>query len=611
MIQNYLFIASTGKNDLKFLITENGENKLAEIMAGKKHDPYVGLRLIHEKLLNNDIPHIFQNLPDIQTKKEKIYFKQSDDGTTLNPKLGDNQQVQKTNDDKYILCAAKLQGLITSLKNKITNNEIRIIGALFVGTERRNQAMEPIASHRLLAKHFAEQLNMNYVGELPEDVTIAPSDCPVYWLNQLKDLPDRDGNHYDGLGLDYPVKRIVAKRIDDSIHQFVNYFANTSPEIIVSDTGGMNDLKDLLSASIHFRAYSDVLESPQTEKNDTFDTRALDRLISEKHLITRRQSLQIKTLVKHRILEGDIYGAWSTCVHIHDEEQLVKHDTWSHAVQAVKNYFSGEYNFKTTRFPNGNNYTELSRTLSELTKGETLEEQIQRLLTRTLFTIESNLQSSRPEEMQIKNALVSCATLSDQLFRACIFLYLEKNRSNFPNLKPNLQFSNDEVLTVNHTNNNDKHFTNKKINPFYGKNEWRGTLKNDVQLSLCIHYQNRMSCGKNNKHPAEQWKLQEWRNSIAHGRNINETDLKHILNKACQTTSCINQTDMPDTVDPLWNSDLTKAKPPTLGSCFLNQHYVHLIEKSLGYDINSTQQKYQKLQNNLLAIINSSIYIAE
>ncbi len=81
--------------------------------------------------------------------------------------------------------------------------------------------------------------------------------------------------------------------------------------------------------------------------------------------------------------------------------------------------------------------------------------------------------------------------------------------------------------------------------------------------------------------------------------------MQSILKSACETTKKQKN---------LWNIDLVDfcmngKSSVACGSNFLDQHYVEQIEKSLEYEVGSTKEKYCKLQNLLLAVIQSAIYI--
>jgi len=636
MIQKYVLIASTGKNDIKFWlkgIHEKFGEKLAVAQIQDKVsykctdlENTLSIRNIHQYLLDDKIKYSFSSNPEaalgVDYKTDILFEKNLKPHTYAEDNYQEDSLKPIQKDDKYLLYAAKLDQLIQTLKIQASQRNIQISGALFIGTARPKEQGEPIASHRLLAKHFAEQLSLNFAGELPEEQTgQSVATCPVYWVNQLKDLPDEQGNFYDGEGSDYPVKRIVAKRIDDSIKQFLANF-ESDIEVILSHTGGMHDLKDVLTASVFFRAPAGVLEIPMTEKNTRFGEAEFKKLIEEKHLISRRQSLQIKTLIQSRIKEGDIAGAWSACAHIHDDANLATHDIWTHAVKAVNSYYnSSEAKISDTilrRCPDDIKQLidKLNEQLSELTQDETHLQQAQTTLTRTMFAIEASLQATKKQEVQVKQALTLCATLSDQLLRACVFKYLQEANHSYQ-LNTPLDYASDIVLGQKAPEGDKKFDKNnrKKLNIFYGREAWKNQLKQDNKLSVCIDYQNRMSCGKNTKHPSSYWKLQEWRNSIAHGRSVNETNQQEILATASSPVQCElnNQT---INVKPLWNPNLlgfyqNNADAIATGDNFLNHYYVQQIEEKLGYGTGSTKKKYTQLQQTLLAIVQSPIYIPE
>lgn len=635
-IPNYVLIASTGKQDIKFWLhgtdKKHGKKRIAaEIQDSKSmkcesFDNTLTIRDIHSKFLNGEILYEFNKKPLIEEiQNDRISF---DADILFNRNLTPTLQVSNNYKadiqvviikNKYQLYAAKLQGLISTLKELQNKNKIKVIGGLFLGTDRNGNQGEPISSHILLAKYFAKEFSLDNAKEFD---SLNLNNTNVFWLNQMKDIANlsKYNQRYEGEGIDYPVKRVIAKRIDDTVHKFIEHFSVNKANVILSHTGGMADLKSLLSASVRFRENKRVLESHQTEKIDTFDTSAFKRLIKDQLLVSRQQSLQIKTLVKNRILEGDIAGAWSACAHIHDETQPVKHDIWTYAVQAVKNYFAGDNSFNLDVAASVNNkipdtikdqFQKLNQHLKTLTTddGDDFEKQSQSALTRTLFHIESALQARKMQERDIINAAIHSTSLNDQLLRTCIYHYLNTHRNEFAHLKDFLQFDNDSVLKQSWNDNSDKRFkttrngtTTTKLSGYNGRFAWMRTLRSDRILNIPNIYSKRLTYPNRSPNNPEDKSLSQWRNTIAHGLGMESSDLEQILIIATLASG---------EMQPIWNPDLQGKTNLSTGTCILNQHYTQQIEESLGYGIGSTRKKYITLQKLLLDIINSPIYLAD
>jgi hypothetical protein len=293
---------------------------------------------------------------------------------------------------------------------------------------------------------------------------------------------------------------------------------------------------------------------------------------------------------------------------------------WTYAIEAVKNYYAGDNSFSLDeiipRTPDNitNKFKKLHQALQELTTTaeDDFKKQSQSALTRTLFHIESALQASNPNEINIIQATIHSSSLNDQLLRTCIYHYLNKYRDDFVHLKSTIKFDNDEVLTQVWCDPQDRRFkttssrnTTKKIDAFGGRHSWRTTLKQDPDLKIANTY-NKQMIYPNNQNTKS---LSQWRNTIAHGLGMQSTDQQQIV-KIATASPTNNQDDYPI---PIWNPELLNSQesqlPLATGTCILNQHYTHKIEEHLGYPIGSTQQKYTELQKLLLEIIQSSIYL--
>ena len=609
-MKNYVLIASVGRSDIKFVLTDKNEKNefyLAEI--ADRCDCCLSIRKVHEALRDNEIKHHFckETLNKIKNNREKIRFCQQND--EIQAKVDSDFSLKKTQKDEICIYAAKLQGLIETLQKLQNDQKIQIKAALFLGTERKKQSGEPAASHILLARHFADTLGFEAAADLND--TNINQNTNVFWANQTLELNQDDwqGNtKYEGTGIDYPVRRIIARRIDLIIQDFLNRFETDKPQILLSDTGGISDLKALLSASVKFRARNTVYEIPQTELSEKFDIDAFNELVNQPQYISRQQSLQIKHLVESRIQNGDFSGAWAACTHIHTECNKQNHDIWTYAVEAVRNYFLGDNSFNLSEIikkmpeearETKKHFTELSEQLDKLTanKNDTHKKQAEATLTHIMFQVEAALQAQTKEEIDIINATIQTSALNDQLLRSCIFYYLNKNKSQFKNLINKLNYYDDLVLTKDWHDNKDKRFDRKKIKPFYGRDAWRNSLKTDNQLNIVNNYFERLTLPKKS--------LQKKRNAIAHSLGMNRDDLEKILDIATLSQDTFS----------LWNPGLMAlwqnhtSSPIAPGENFLNQHYVKEIETALGFE--NTQQKYTQLQTTLLAIIRDTIYIPD
>jgi len=609
-VKNYILIASVGRSDIKFILEQqdNNEKQLAEIFSDKGA---LTLRQVHQALLDNVLPFVFES-ENIKAARirEKIRFA----ADPIQARVDEGKIALQDDHGNYLLYAAKLNGLIGFLKQQAQGGKIVIKGGLFVGTSRPAERNEPIASHVLLAQYFARQLSLNYGGELPDKLTLI--DCPVYYLNQLKDL-DEKNRFYDGKGLDYPVKRIVARRIDNAIARFVNHFS-VNTEVILSDTGGMADLKNVLSASVYFRAQGDVLEFPQTEMTDRFDQKTFDQFSRQKHQISRQQSLQVKTRVKQRILEGDFSGAWAACAHLLPEnlEKLEQDESWILGVYWVSHYFNGQNSFAqynkqldkvSTKNPVKESLSALLQQLKQLTCSEILDQQIQSTLTLTVMKIEAKLQATKQEERDIIGAMRDCSTLSDQLLRASVYHYL--NTHHNPGKTTQLKYHNDQIpdniigSLKDSLGENEKlkqfiHSpTSKKIIQLRNSKAWRDKLKMRDEYSDYYEFNKRIRAKLDTKKS-----LTDWRNLSTH-QSLTIENISDIIEIAC--TDKI--TEYPY---PLWHPEFA-SNHPDKGDSFLNQHYVKEIENKRGYGAGYMKQQYLTLMEQLLDVIQSSIYTGE
>ena len=158
-VKNYILIASVGRSDIEFILEQqdNNEKQLAEIEIFLDKDTLT-LRQVHQALLDNTLPFVFESKNiNAGRIREKIRFT----ADPIQPIVDDGKTVLRDKHGNYRLYAAKLNGLIGFLKQQAQDGKIVIKGGLFVGTSRPGEAKEPIASHVLLAQHFARQLSLN------------------------------------------------------------------------------------------------------------------------------------------------------------------------------------------------------------------------------------------------------------------------------------------------------------------------------------------------------------------------------------------------------------------------------------------------------------------
>ena len=271
----YTLIVSTGKSDIKLWI--QGQDRESNAASYASVEPRNCIRPLHKALIEKKIPHklvaklkenrqeYFSPLIYSELKKSRISLRY--DNTQIDPDP-ENDELKNTkplkDEEKYLLHPAKLDLIVCRLKELDDNKEIELVGALFLNTQRKDtkkRKNEPIGAHILLA---------NWVGEIFE-LKVAPltenpdTDEKIFYANYALDLLDSDNDDMEGKGSDYPLKRVVARRIDDCIRIFLGLKRFQGTTSIVSHTGGFHEVKRVIMGSVRFRSKDNYIEINDTE----------------------------------------------------------------------------------------------------------------------------------------------------------------------------------------------------------------------------------------------------------------------------------------------------------------------------------------------------------
>lgn len=231
----------------------------------------------------------------------------------------------------YAIYPAKIARLVRELKRLIENHEISLHAILLFATERNTgdkyDQSEPIAAGDVLGRWLAQEFALQYQGEKEPDQPIQPD--TVVWVNMLKGLKD-----FSGEGRDFPIHRQAARRIDEAIIRLAHGLNDGIA--LVSDTGGIAQLKPLIKAStrLHFR--NKVVDLPDTETRPLkIDIQKSLEDIRITHCV---ESLEARNHCEQRLWQGDFIGAWGAVAHLQESED---DQNWLSFIRPVADFFLG------------------------------------------------------------------------------------------------------------------------------------------------------------------------------------------------------------------------------------------------------------------------------
>jgi len=476
--------------------------------------------------------------------------------------------------DQYILHPAKLGSIIKKILSvcniedsndcfETTIPKIKVVRILVFGTHRelnKNSEFhiknEPVGSGELIARWLSSRFNLPYLT----DITDLSIDAQyVTWVNFLENLEDFSGDTIEN----YPVHSDAVKIITNAIYQLKQGL--TAPLAVLSGTGGMSDVKQVIEAATNLYFSPNVLEIRDTE---TFREQfKVKELYKESMQPTHAESLNARAICRQRILQGDYIGAWGAVAHLKSSKIDAN---WLQPVEELSDFFLGK---KTDKY--------ITKSLEEIIS---LKQGLDPL--RLAFKVEAALQAPNVEDRIITEALLASTTFMDLALKEIVFY---KNHEEFEIVDyttGKVQFNPDHQLNLSEGFRSNKPKT-KFFVAFEGNHSqfWREKLNCDsvkAYWKRIAHYDNKI--------PA----LNTFRNNFAH-RCLEKHELNDIYDNA--SASCYIKSTK-TTLLPLWNNCQHE-----LSDNFINMPLTQAIFKDLG--ISNASELYTNLIYEILTILDT------
>lgn len=601
-MEKVVLVISTGRQDIKiwaeYSDNEGNKKKLVAPLDWGIRDFHIKMR----DALRADNSNIFytidnKNTPDYIVAKGEGTFDFKDEAVVIGKKIRGNKYVidgvtplDRPN-PPYRLYPAKIGSLVKVLKQRVESKNIEILGVVLFATERERHETEnkfliaePIAAGEVLGHWIVQELGneLKYVGEKTFD---AESKCcwfnfkekEVCWINMLKGVPD-----YSGTGRDFPIQRKAARIIDDAL-EGLSTMANGSL-CIVSDTGGIAQLKSFMRTSAALRFRNHVIDLPDTETQPLdLDT---EKLLIETQLANSQESLQARNHCEQRLWQGDFLGAWGVVAHLQDSPNDEK---WINVVRAVADFFRGAQ-IDTKELP------------EELTSVTSVIDHDWKDVLRSAFKVEAALQGQSENDRRLPEAILNTVNFFDVVFR------IEANRYIENNLNDHLNFIGDKMdglvklnnLSLDESYKSNSLFSQKNSNGKYhisigrgGDNCWI-TVLHDNKKGIIKEFSERLNETKGSNFNKS---LRSYRNYVAH-RALTHEQANDAIRIAAYSSEDIN---------PLWN--VPNPEPSyniaDTGNHFLSVRLITEVFKL--FDISNATQLYQEMLQTLISEVRGSI----
>lgn len=570
MSEKVVVIISTGRQDIKLwaqgLDANNEQHSIVVPIGGQIREFHCRMREEKEKfyILNT------ADKPEVNLSTGDGFLGFDGKSVGIKEKLKGFKEVKPINgtNPPYNIYPAKIINLVDELIRLTVSKQIIVQAILLFLTERdplltKYGSGEPIANGDVLGPWLASKFNLSYKGEKEPEAAFNVGE--VNWVNMLKDLDD-----FSGKGLDSPIHRRAAYRIDTAISGLAD--GNESALALVSDTGGFGEIKPLIKASVRLRFRNKIIDLPDTETTPL--QLNIQQSLEETQWANCIESVEARHHCEQRLWQGDFIGAWGTVAHL---QQNLNDQPWIKPVKQLADFFIGATLESEQVFP------ELQQVMDSSPA-----------LLRSAFKVEAALQGIGEGDRKIAEAVLGTANFYDLSLRLKINQQLSVLQW--------VQFSDDEMEgkvkllsdLPNKMRADEKFFIRKNKETYLlslgrgGDEYWVNWLK---EQGYPIFHDYFIALTRQN---TDGKALRTYRNYVAH-RILSHSDAQAARQLAEKMQ--------------LWAfPSLPPYDAQSLGQHFLNAPYT--VAMLHAFDLEHTAQQYRQLMKGLLGAVRSSLQAA-
>ena len=590
-IPEVVLVITVGAQDIKIWCNDHETGSITSIKpdtpihkqhkANTERETLKGPRPFHDYLLSNNSRYCFYDtkaqVPASQclTKDEleNQFNSALDISHFTTPQAG------------YPLHPAKLAFVVKDILAEQAAGKLKVVRALVFATDRRDvkhckfSSSEPIAAGPLIARWLADRFELEYTGQQQGTQHYAS------WVNCLEGLTDFSGNLIE----DKPVERQACNYILQALKTARQGLM--TPSAVLSDTGGMTEVKQVINAAtrLHFgHQVHEVRDSVSDNRNNTKALASPAQWNYDNSLIlpTQAEILTARSHCRQRLLQGDIEGAWGSVAHLQQSNLI-----WLGPVKELLDYFQGKH-VKSPKV----------KALKDLQTADASD------VIRLAFKIEAALQAPQETDRRIPEALMGCVTLSDLCLKTITLQQLESHLKKI-SIQP-LANSESPFNAINSLIDKEsgtvkltlpdaqtagfRDFKKECYIDFSGHNgeHWRKQLR-ELNITSVSDFKHRLDANQISGKRKQIKPLTYYRNEFAH-RSLNQQDIHTIFQQA---TARVSTKTHKNHHEPLWNSSTT---PDQLGEHFLSMPLTQALFNDL--EITDPARLYRHLLDEVLSM---------